>query len=176
MIDKIQNLASSFFIKQNKIKELTVKTFSFVVKKAKKIFLIMPDNEDDYKSSISIIVFLLSENKELVLLTNSINHYLLPNFNSKIKIEEYFEADKNKINFPKKIFREKLKFYDVDLVLDLNKSENIFASICSKIIKAGFVIGFNKKNSDKYYDIQFSSKENDSEISYKNLLNCLQMF
>jgi hypothetical protein len=37
-------------------------------------------------------------------------------------------------------------------------------------------IGFKRKGSDKYYNLQIANNEEKAENSYNNYLNCLKMF
>ena len=61
-------------------------------------------------------------------------------------------------------------------ILDLNRKENIFCSIVSNLVNAPVKAGFQKNNADKYYNLQIVNKEENPELSYKNYLNCLEMF
>jgi hypothetical protein len=44
------------------------------------------------------------------------------------------------------------------------------------LVNAPVKVGFRKSNSDKFYSLQIDNTEDNPEIFYKNLLNCLQMF
>ncbi len=170
MIDEIKYKVISKLLKRNK----SVKVFNGLLGHSKKILVIMPEVEQDFKSAIKIAEYLSSLHKDVTLfLNNSVLHLFYNTFN--IKIEEYFSSDKSKLGIPKQNLKIKLKKNNYDVLIDLNKEENLFLSICTKYVNATYFIGFNKKHSDLFYDIQFSSRDN-TENSYKNFLNYLQMF
>ncbi|OGU84424.1 MAG: hypothetical protein A2W11_10670 [Ignavibacteria bacterium RBG_16_35_7] len=71
---------------------------------------------------------------------------------------------------------EKLTSLRFNAILDLNRKENIFCSVVSSMVNAPIKVGFKKSNADKYYNLQISNIEENAELSYKNYLNCLEMF
>ena len=83
--------------------------------------------------------------------------------------------DINKINLPSKRMILKLLKNKFDVILDLNRKEQLFYSYITGKISAKIRIGFTKRLSDKTYNIQISNNETNLKISYKNLLNCLKM-
>jgi hypothetical protein len=171
MINKLKYTIASRLIK----KKPGVKNFGGILDEAKNIFIIMPEDEKDFMNSIKIIEYLNFLRKDsVVFLNNSALHLIYNTMN--LKIEEYFNSDKSKLQIPKQSLRIRLKKNKFDLLIDLNRQENFFLSICGMIVKPDFSIGFAKKGADLFYDFQFAESGNDSEISYKNLLNCLQMF
>jgi ADP-heptose:LPS heptosyltransferase len=84
--------------------------------------------------------------------------------------------DINKLKLPSKRLEKEFRILKFDVVIDLEKEENLFNSLLVCIVNAPVKVGFRKKNSDKFYNLQIDNMEVNPEIFYKNLLNCLQMF
>lgn len=85
------------------------------------------------------------------------------------------DENKTKIGLPNKELVSKVKKHTFDLVLDLNRDNDIFSSAMGNIPLSGFRIGFVKKNADYFYNFQIPNEIN-PEKSYRNLLNSLRMF
>lgn len=171
MIDKLKY----YYISQVYKKKQEIKNFNGLLNKVKNVFIIMPENENHFTDSVPIAEYLSTMKKEVTLfINNSVLHLFYNSYN--FKIEEYFETDKNRFGFPTRSIKAKLKKIHCDLLIDLNKEENLFLSVCGKNICTAASIGFTNTLSDFSYDIQFSPTEDNSKISYKNFLNCLQMF
>jgi len=62
-----------------------------------------------------------------------------------------------------------------DITIDLSIENNLFNNYLIRFSHSDFSIGFEKHNSDKYYNFQVKP-EIISENSYKNLLNSIRMF
>ena len=92
------------------------------------------------------------------------------------QVVEYTEKDIGRLYIPSKRLMEKLNSLRFNAILDLNRKENIFCSIVANMVNSPIKMGFKKGNSDKYYNVQITSKEENPEVSYKNYLNCLEMF
>jgi len=89
---------------------------------------------------------------------------------------EYEIRDISKIKLPKKKLISKLSERNFDVVIDLNRNENLFYSFAVSQIKTKLKIGFEKKGSDKFYNFQIACNKKEPEEAYKYLVNCLQMF
>jgi hypothetical protein len=63
-----------------------------------------------------------------------------------------------------------------DVIIDLNREEEIFYTYITKALNAPVKIGFVNSDSDNYFNMQIAHSKNGPEISYNNLLNCLKMF
>ena len=88
----------------------------------------------------------------------------------------YEIRDISKIKLPTKKLLSKLSEKNFDVVVDLNRKENLFYSYAVSQVKSQLKIGFEKKDSDKFYNFQVSYKGKEPEEAYKYLVNCLQMF
>ena len=136
----------------------------------------MPDNDDDFKSAASIISFFTELKKNVCLLVRDFRVSLIPH-RERTRYIEYGINDFSKLYQPSKRLTDELKHKNIDLILDLNLQENIFCTIAANLIDSKFRICFMRGNSDKFYNFQIiNNYENNSAISYENLLNSLQMF
>jgi hypothetical protein len=89
---------------------------------------------------------------------------------------EYGVGDTNRLNLASKKLTDKIMQQHYHAVIDLNIKDNIFYSHLISMLDLQVKIGFKKNNSDNYYNIQVNNVESNPEKSYKNLVNCLQMF
>jgi hypothetical protein len=62
------------------------------------------------------------------------------------------------------------------VLIDTNRDEIIYYSYIAKSLNVQVKIGFVRSDSDRYFNFQVVNKQNDPELSYKNLLDCLKMF
>lgn len=137
--------------------------------------LLLPDGEKEFLASLQVLNFLLSQKKEVTIIHNNAKaHYIHQKYS--IRSVEYYQTDSNKIGLPTSTFRKKLSEVKTDVVIDLSRDENYFSIFSAYCIPAKIRVGFEKNDSDKFYTIQIRSSEINHEISYKNFLNCLQMF
>lgn len=153
--------------KSQPLTEFFKKSFTFLV--------VMPEDENDFQHSFEVLRFLDSHRKHSTIFTNDFRINLLPQvFRS--RAIDFSVDDKTKFNLPSKKLIMRLNEISVNAVIDLNRDENLFCSYSVNMVNALFRIGFKKPGSDKFYNIQVNAKEGPPEISYKNFLNCLQMF
>jgi len=111
---------------------------------------------------------------EIFILTYDYRVSLLPvHFRSKALGHGLKEV--NKIDLPSKGLLSKLLMKKYDVVLDLNRQEQLFYTYVSGVMGAAVSIGFAKSFADKVYNIQIANSETNPKISYENLLNCLKM-
>ena len=171
----LKQKAARFFV-QHKLKKsnFTNKSFSYAFKNSNSILVLMPEEDIDFKYSREILVFLEKLKKEILILTNEYRVSLLPlNFRNKALGHGLKEI--NKIDLPSKVLLSKLLKKKYDVVLDLNRQEQLFYTYVSAVINAAVSIGFAKSYADKVYNIQIANSEINPKISYENLLNCLKM-
>ncbi len=171
MNNKIKNFLISFYLRFSQ-KEKHKFQFSKDIKNSNEFFLIIPENTQELKASLSILNYLRSKNKRIYLLLNTSVSSSIPYDNFHYKV--YYEIDKTYLEFPKKHIKDELSKIKVDLLIDLNIQENLFAMLCANLINAKSKIGFSKNFSDKIYNIQFKINPTNTEISYENLLNFIK--
>jgi hypothetical protein len=176
MLDFIKNkIAEKVVDKQLKAHHFEPHTFTDFFGRAFTFFIVMPDDDRDFNYSLSILSFLAEYKKSAVVMTKDFKVSLLPQ-KFRGRAVEYSERDITKLKLPSKKFADKLSEMQFNVSIDLNRSENLFYSISSNLVKAPLKIGFAKPDSDKFYNLQILNHEDNPEISYENFLNCLKMF
>ncbi len=175
-MNNIKDLVANFII-NTKLKNRPKKKllFNFAYKEAETFFIILPENEIDFQSFIKELPFFEANNKKFSLL---VSDFRINTLSAKYKEKSlgYNMKDLNLLKLPTKQFSKKLSQIKSDIVIDLNKNENLFFSCAANLIESGIKIGFEKNGSDKFYNLQFSKNDQNTELFYKNFLNCLQMF
>ena len=174
-MEMLKQTAARAFI-QHKLKksDFSNKSFSYAFKNSNSILVLMPEGDKDFQYSTDILVFLEKLKKEILILTNDYRISLLPlPFRSKALGHGLKEI--NKIDLPSKGLLSKLLMKKYDVVLDLNRQEQLFYTYVSGVMGAAVSIGFAKSFADKVYNIQIANSETNPKISYENLLNCLKM-
>ena len=170
--EKIANYIVEKRLKKNapsrqSFSNLLQKTFTFLV--------IMPEGEDDFHKSMQVLKYLDEHGKRLTVFSYDFRRSLISEKFRPSTIE-YGLTDRTRLGLPSNRVISELESKEFNAVIDLNRGENIYCSFSANLVKAPLRISFRKKNSDKYYNVQISDNEDNSEISYKNFLNCLQMF
>ena len=176
MIETLKNRAARFIVKK-KIPETDFdhRNFSSVFTKTYSFLIIMPVNERDFRLTFPILEYLKEQRKNIVVLTNDFRISLLsPYF--KTNAIEHGINDATKLNLPSKNLLNKLSNMRFDVLIDTNREENLFYSYIAKSLNVQVKIGFVRTDSDNYFNFQIVNTQNDPEISYNNLLDCLKMF
>jgi hypothetical protein len=160
-----------------KLKDKTISSISFTnfLRKSSSFFVVMPEPEDDFQKSKQVLKF-LSENRKKITTLNfdfRVTDLLHEHLQESIP---YGLVDYSKINLPSKKLTKLLSEKGFDVVIDLNRGDNLFCSFAANLVNSTLIMGFKKNNSDRYYNIQIDDNEENSEFSYKNFINCLQMF
>jgi len=156
-------------------KEASTKSFHKFVTNAKSVLIILPlDRAQISLDIIEVVRFFAVLKKEIYLIHKKEHiNYLPTDFKFASLIVS--ENDKTKLGLPANDLIKKIGKHNFNIVLDLNIAANIFTQAISNIPKSDYRIGFIGKNSDYFYSYQVPA-ENNSEISYRNLLNSLRMF
>ncbi|MCL5030305.1 MAG: hypothetical protein M1480_14945 [Bacteroidetes bacterium] len=176
MLNSIKQKIAGYIVnKKIKQKKIEKQSFTFLLKNSTRFFILMPDNEVHFHHAVDIVKYFEALDKDITVFTRDFRVNLLPikyrNSSISFGIENI-----TKLNLPTNELENKLKEFEFDLVLDLNKEENLFYSLTANLVRSQVRVGFRKNNSDKYYNLQVDNLEDNPEIFYKNLLNCLQMF
>ena len=138
-------------------------------------FVIMRADDKDFNQSFEVLNFLEANKKNVLIFIHDFRVSLMP-----VKYRQHVFVhsitDTNKLNLPSKNIQNKLNEMKFDASIDLNRTENLFSSFTANLVQAKVRIGFTKPGSDKFYNLQIANNEDQSDLSYKNLLNCLGMF
>ncbi|MGE5680947.1 MAG: DUF6913 domain-containing protein [Bacillota bacterium] len=164
-------IAFRFYLKSS----LKVQSYAEFASNASKFLVLMPEDTKDFDYALELVKKILLQKKSIVLL-------LKDNQVSYLKTKAdlpYISVDKNSLNklhMPSKDMLADFRAKEFDIAIDLNTNENIFYSILTSLAHAKFRIGFKKRNSEKFYNLIIINNEINPAISYRNLLNSLQMF
>ncbi len=176
MIDLVkEKLAGLFIGRKFRSEQHTQRSFKDFFKRSFTFLVLMPDNDTDFHYAIEVLKGLSLNKKHATVFTQEFRANLVP-VKYRPQVVEYTEKDIGRLYIPSKRLMEKLNSLRFNAILDLNRKENIFCSIVASMVNSPIKMGFKKGNSDKYYNVQITSKEENPEVSYKNYLNCLEMF
>lgn len=176
MFESIKKRLAEYVVKKNLTKVETIhQPFNQILSRSISFFVIMPTNDDDFYHSIDVVRYLEIHKKSVTIFARDYKINLIPD-KHKLRFIEHSIQDETRLSLPSKQLREKLSRMEYQVVVDLNRQENLFSSMSANLIRSRLRIGFTKPGADKYYNFHFTFDEPLAEISYKNFLNCLQMF
>lgn len=149
--------------------------FSDFVESSIDYLIILPLNDSDFANSFDVAKYFKIHKKEVTLLlpehkVNSVN------ITSHYKHISYAMNDISKIGLPTKSYIEKLSNHSFDVLIDLERENNLFLAAITSLMHAKFKVGFSKPEIENIYNFQLINNKINSEISYRNLLNSLKMF
>jgi len=131
------------------------------------VFIIFPENEEDIKNSISFITDFLKMKKKITVLIRGEHVRYIPNSYA-LMVKEYFPTDKLFGEIPKQNIKNLLQNEQADLLLNLNRDDEVFTFMCCSLIKSPVKFGFQKEFSDRFFNLQFASNSKDSYNTYNN--------
>ncbi len=176
MISYFQNKIADYIVnKRLKHKAETEQSFSNLLKKSFTFLVVMPENEKDFQNCKHVLEFLDEHGKHITVFILDFRRNLVNQKHRPASIE-YGLIDYSKLKLPSKRLVDELSRKEFNAVIDLNRGENLFCSYASNLVNSPLRIGFQKTNSDRYYNIQIADSADNPEISYRNFINCLQMF
>lgn len=149
--------------------------FNNFIEKSNSVILVLPLNESDFANSFDIAKYFKIHKKEVTLFIpeHKVNtREISRNF----QYISYDFNDVTKLGLPSKQFISKLSDKEFDVLIDLERDENLFLLAISSLINAKFKVGFKKSSIEELYNFQLINTKINSEISYRNLLNSLKMF
>lgn len=170
--DKIAHSIVDWKLKK---KEYGYQTFTEFFKKSFSFLVLMPHDETDFAHSVQVLNFLEEKRKHASILTYDFRVSLLP-LRLRPKVIEHTQAHVSMVKLPSSKITDKLASMNFNVILDLNRKENLFYSYISSTLDVPIKVGFSKPNSDKYYNFQILDNEKEAELSYKNFLHCLEIF
>jgi len=176
MIEALKAKAAQLFVKWQ-VKELqpVYQSFTGFFSKSFNFLVLMPHDETDFHYSIEVVKFLQEQEKVPHIFTYDFRISLIP-MKLRQHIIDYNLSDINKLKLPSRRLIDKLSTMYYNAVFDLNIKENLFGSYVTSFVNSPIKVGFQKEDSDKYYNLQIINRAEKAEISYKNFLNCLRMF
>ncbi|MEE9432225.1 MAG: hypothetical protein V3V16_14340 [Melioribacteraceae bacterium] len=157
------------------IKSLGESNFNHFITDAFDYLIILPSNEMDFSNSFDVAKYFSIHKKNVTLFIPDLKRNLV-NLTNRYNIIDYNLNDVSKLGLPNKDYITELNKHSFDVLIDLEREENIFISAITGLVKAKFKVGFKKNEIDNLYNFQVINSKLNSEISYRNLLNSLKMF
>ncbi len=176
MLENLKLKLARFIVRKKYLrKDLEPVVFNNVISQAIYFLVILPGSEKEFQHSFELLRFLIIHRKSVTLFLPEHKYSLIPE-REKYKIVAYNPLQKTKLNLPNPALENSLHNKTFDVVIDLNRHENIFFSAVANIVKSKLRISFNKENSEAYYNFLFADSQNNPEVAFRNMLNFLQMF
>ncbi len=176
MFEGLKRKIGRFVVKRKYLhKNIEQLAYNNVISSAKDFFFVMPSLDNDFYHTLEILKYYQKQNKVITLFLPEHKYNLIPD-KEKYKFISFLPHQVSRYFLPDKNLVSRLNTKEFDVVIDLNRSENIFFSAISNIVKSKIRISFVKEFSEKYYNLQIVDKQGDSEASYKSFLSYLQMF
>lgn len=150
-------------------------SFKNFIEKSSNYLIILPLNDQDFINSFDIAKYFKIHKKAVTLFlpehkVNSIE------ITSNYDYVSYDFNDISKFGLPTKKFIDKLNEHQFDVLIDLERENNLFLTAVTSLFSAKYKVGFKKPELENLYNFQLANTKINSEISYRNLLNSLKMF
>ena len=165
------------FVTRKKYLQKTSEQISYnkVVSNAREFFIIMPTSDADFNGCLEIIKYFLIHKKTITIFIPEHKNGYIPE-KEKFKFISYLHYQETRFHLPEKKLIQRLQPKAFDVVIDLNRFENVFCSAVTNIVKSKVIISFSKNASELYYNLQIVDNNTNPEASYRNFLNYLRMF
>ncbi len=170
-----KNLAKIIFEKKYLSEIYNKQLFNNFLENARKFLFLLPGNDKDFKYAFDVVKYFQIHKKEVTLFLPEYAINLIID-SRKYKFLGYGVSDVNKLGLPSKSLINSLKELSFDVVIDLNRTENLFFIAVAHLVNAKYRIGFARENINANYNVQLVNKKINAEITYRNLLNSLKMF
>jgi hypothetical protein len=170
-----EKIAHSILDWKVKGKEYENQSFTEFFKKSFNFLILMPQDDADFAHSVQVLNFLEDRKKHITIFTYDFRVSLLP-LKYRPRVVEHSAVNKNSLKIPSGKIVDKIKGMSFQVVIDLNRKENLFYSYISSIVNAPIKIGFAKTDADRFYNFQVRNEVNEPEIAYKTFLDCLEIF
>ena len=154
-----------FIFKKRIFKEYnSVQSYTDFVLKSVNYLIIMPLNDLDFANSFDVAKYFKIHKKDITLFIpeHKVN---MGNISTKYKYISYDLDDITNLGLPTKKFVERLKEHKFDVVIDLERENNLFFAAITCIVEADFKVGFRKSEIDNLYNFQLVNTKINSEIS-----------
>ena len=176
MFENLKLKLARFIVRRKYLKKnLEPIIFNNSITQAVYFLIVLPESEKEFRLSFDLLKFFLIHHKSVTVFVPEHRVGLIPE-KEKYKIIAFNPLQKNKLNLPDQSLINSLQNKTFDVVIDLNRQENIFFSTVANIVHSKLRISFNKENSGAYYNFLFADTQKDPEVDYRNMLNFLQMF
>jgi hypothetical protein len=149
--------------------------FTNIISDSHDLFIVMPKEDKDFFHSLDILKYYQIHKKIITLFLPEYKYSLIPE-KEKFKFISYHPHQITRFNLPDKNLVGRLTRKEFDIVIDLNRKENVFFSAISNIVQSKIRVSFEKELSGRYYTMQITDKQSDPELSYRSFLSYLKMF
>lgn len=176
MFEGLKKKIAHFIIKKKYLRKSS-KEFSFnnVISSANELLFVMPKDDKDFISSFEILKYYQIHKRTITLFLPEHKYSLVPD-KEKFKFISYQINQITKLNLPSKTLVSNLSQKEFEIVIDLNRSEDVFFSAVANVVKAKIRVSFEKEFSEQYYNLQIADKNRDPEVAYRSFLSYLRMF
>lgn len=176
MFEKIKYKLAVRTIKNKYIKSAgKPQAFNNFTKNALNYLVIIPDNDEDFKNSQTILKYLLEQKKSVTLFISEHRYSVIPE-REKYRVLSFSLQQVTKLRLPDPILKEKLIKKSFDVILNLNRYDDVFYDAAAFMVNSSFRVGFKNGEISEFLSLQIPQNEKNSKISYENLLNSLKMF
>lgn len=176
MINFFKEKIASYII-EKQLKKIDHSQISFrnIFSSSSDFFIVMPADDREFQSAFEVLDFFESHRKNFTIFLQDFRVSLMP---LKYRQNAFVHGitDTSRLNLPAASIQHKLNKLRFDAAVDLNQKDNLFCSFITNLVQAKVRIGFKKNGSDRFYNIQVANNEDIADKSYKNFLNCLNMF
>lgn len=176
MFEEFKNRIGYFIFKKKMLKNFDDKfTFNNFVEESVNYLLILPLNDLDFNNSFDVAKYFQIHKKNVTLFLPEHRKNLI-RLSGNYETISYSLDDISRLGLPNKPLKEKLLNQKFDVLIDLEREDNLFLVSVVSLMKAKFKVGFKKNAVENLYNFQLVNSKINSEISYRNLLNSLKMF
>jgi hypothetical protein len=176
MFEEIKKKIGHFLMRRKYLrKQLEQSSFNSIISDSRDFFFVMPKEDNDFFHSLDILKYYHIHKKVITLFLPEYKYNSIPE-KEKFKFISYHPDQITRFNLPDKNLISRLNRKEFDIVIDLNRKDDLFFSAVSNIVNSKVSVSFAKEQSDGYYTLQIMEKQSDPEVSYRNFLSYLKMF
>lgn len=137
--------------------------------------VLMPENDVDFINSFDLPKFLSIHRKFVTVVVAEYKFSSLVG-RQNYKVHTFGLTEVTRLSLPTDSLIQKIDDAKYDVVIDMNRTVNIFFSALSNAVKSKIKVGFKKEDSDKFYNFQVVNNSVSPEVSYKNMIESIKMF
>ena len=176
MFEKLKRKIGHFIVRRKCLHKTSGQiSYNKIISSAKDFFIIMPTNDKDFYYALEILKYFQIHKKVITLFLPEYKYSMIPE-KEEFKFISFLPHQITRFYLPEKKLKQRLSIKEFDVVIDMNRFENVFCSAATNIVKSKVRIGVSKDFSEPYYNLQIVDKQGTPEASYRNLLNYLRMF
>ncbi|MBX3008735.1 MAG: hypothetical protein KF816_12000 [Melioribacteraceae bacterium] len=176
MFEKLKKRVAKFILARKYLKKnWEALNFRDSIKKSVTAFIILPSNDSDFHSAFQVVEYLFQNGKAITLCIKEHKYNEIPK-NDRFKYLSYHFGQINRIGLPLKSVIDRFSHQNYDLVIDLNREEDLFLLSLLCEVKSSIRLGFHREGLDGYYNFLVGIAGMDAQKTYENLIKYLKMF